>query len=87
MSKFYVYNTIPLYGAKRRNKPGREYPTGSCFRITHFSGSMCQVKPAGKGNHSIIEVRTCFLQILVPNTGLVDLNSATMYDFFKSMGV
>lgn len=87
MRPIYVYNKIPVYGPKRRNKKGREYKTGTCFRLIHYYNSMCVIKPAGKGYHYTIEVRTCFLQISVPDTGFVDLNTASTYDLLTSMGV
>lgn len=87
MSKLYVYNRIPLYGPKRRNKNGKEYPVDYPFRVVHYGNVACEVKPAGKGNHATIQVRTAFLYIVLPGGRCVDLNLASARDIFEAMGV
>lgn len=80
MLKLYVYNRVPLCGPHRRNKPAKEYPVNSRMILVDFDGDACLVKPAGKGNHTPMSVRACFIECLVP------FSAIGPYDFYYDDG-
>lgn len=82
MSKFYVYNTVPLVlPASSRFRKDKPIPTNSRLVVTGFDGKSCNVKPAGKGNYRTIEVSVYFLAIRHTLTNYGPIVSISLANF------
>lgn len=84
MSKFYVYNTVPLVlPASSRYRKDKVFPANTRFVVLHFDGKACEVKPAGKGNYRTIEVSVQFLGIRHTFTRFGPVVSISLADFLR----
>lgn len=84
MSKFYVYNTIPLVlPASSRYGKDKDIPRNSRLVVIGFDGVSCLVKPAGKGNYRTFEVSIHLLAIRHTFTSHGPVVSISLADFLR----
>lgn len=84
MSKFYVYNNIPLVlPASSRYGKDKVISRNSRLVVIDFDGKACTVKPAGKGNYRTIEVAVQFLAIRHTFTAYGPIVSISLADFLR----
>ena len=84
MSKFYVYNTVPLVlPASSRYGKDKDIPRNSRLVVIDFDGESCNVKPAGKGNYRSIEVSIQFLSLRRSLSKYGPVVSISLVDFLR----
>lgn len=84
MSKFYVYNLIPLdLPTSSRYGKDKHVPANSRFVVVGFDGEACEIKLAGRGNYRTSQVSINFLAIrcTLPKYGPVV--SISLADFLR----
>ena len=84
MSKFYVYNTIPLVlPASSKYGKDKDIPRNSRLVVKGFDGVSCLVKPYGKGNYRTFEVSINLLAMRHALTSYGPIVSISLADFLR----
>lgn len=84
MSKFYVYNTVPLVlPASSKYGKDRDIPRNSRLVVKGFDGVSCLVKPCGKGNYRTFEVSIHLLAMRHTLSNYGPVVSISLADFLR----
>ena len=78
MSKIIVYNLVTLYSNRRRNGDCKAREPFTPFRLLHFDGETCEVKPCGRGSYLPQQVSAKFIAVRTMLDTYVPISSASV---------
>lgn len=85
MSKVIVYNLVTIYTNRRRNGDCKAREPYTAFRLLHFDGETCEVKPCGKGSHLPQQVSAKFIAVRTKIDTYVPISSASVAQVISSI--